>query len=83
MQATTWEAKYETTTMADANSASIIVTGRLTGQHDAGYWDTSTMILESAICLATQVMDTYNVCHYTGHINEKTDTYSPLLCLVV
>lgn len=63
MLASRWEAKYETITMADANSASTIVTGKLSGQHDPGYWDTATMILESAICLATQVKKTSHIHH--------------------
>lgn len=33
----------------------VIVTGRMAGKRDPGYWETSRMLLESGLCLALQV----------------------------
>lgn len=33
----------------------VVVTGRMAGKRDPGYWETSRMLLESGLCLALQV----------------------------
>ena len=33
----------------------IVVTGKMAGKRDPGYWETSRMLLESGLCLALQV----------------------------
>ena len=40
---------------AGAGKKPEVVTARLSGHRDPGYWETSRMLLESALCLALQV----------------------------
>ena len=39
---------------AGAGKKPEVVTARLSGHRDPGYWETSRMLLESALCLALQ-----------------------------
>ncbi|KAK9810876.1 hypothetical protein WJX73_004728 [Symbiochloris irregularis] len=57
-----WKARYVTTAVPKQGSGSPAdvqtVLGTMTGaEGDPGYWDTATMIIECAICLATQDKD--------------------------
>ena len=40
---------------AEPGKKAAVVTAKLAGHRDPGYWETSRMLLESALCLALQV----------------------------
>ena len=40
---------------AEAGRKPEVVTAKLSGHRDPGYWETARMLLESALCLALQV----------------------------
>jgi hypothetical protein len=40
---------------AEPGKKAEVVTAKLAGHRDPGYWETSRMLLESALCLALQV----------------------------
>ncbi|CAL5221659.1 g3887 [Coccomyxa viridis] len=49
-----WNARVWGVSEAAPGQKPVIVTGRMAGKRDPGYWETSRMLLESGLCLALQ-----------------------------
>jgi hypothetical protein len=51
---------------AEPGKKAEVVTAKLAGHRDPGYWETSRMLLESALCLALQVCTTLAIPLFAG-----------------